>query len=87
MNYIDPEAILANYEGHTIFSIFFDRIEVFDQIHEQISAEDFSLMEDINGFKVESSYLKRLHRVLNLPTADLLHYKVKSNDSRPSAEG
>ena len=77
INYIDPEAILANYEGHTIFSIFFDRIEVFDQIYDQIDSEDYPSKLDVNGFKVENSYLRRLHRVLNLPTTDLLHYKVR----------
>lgn len=78
INYIDPESILANYEGHTIFSIFFDRIEVFEQIFEQLSNQEFLPEEDINGFMVENSYLRRLHRVLHLPTADLLHYKHSS---------
>ena len=26
INQIDPESIVCTYEGHTIFSIFFDRI-------------------------------------------------------------
>ena len=32
MSYIDPEAIVSSYQGHTIFSIFFDRIDVYEQI-------------------------------------------------------
>lgn len=29
---IDISSILSTYEGHTIFSIFFDHIQVFEQI-------------------------------------------------------
>ena len=32
----DPEAILSSYEGHTILSIFFDRIEVYALILGQL---------------------------------------------------
>jgi len=30
--HIDLEAFLSIYEGHTVFSIFFDYIEVFEHI-------------------------------------------------------
>ena len=30
IRYIDPEAILCNFDGHTIFSLFFDRIAVYE---------------------------------------------------------
>jgi len=33
---IDTETILCMYEGHTIFSIFFDKIEVYEQILYQL---------------------------------------------------
>ena len=26
VGYIDPKSVLCNYEGHTIFSLFYDRI-------------------------------------------------------------
>lgn len=78
IGFIDHESILANYEGHSIFSIFFDRIEVLEQIYEQLSIQEFPHEEDINGFRVEHSYIRRLHRVLHLPTADLLHFKIIS---------
>ena len=29
---IDISAMLSTYEGHSIFSLFFDRIEVYEQI-------------------------------------------------------
>ena len=30
---IDPETILSIYEGRTIFSIYFDTILVYEQLH------------------------------------------------------
>ena len=33
---IDPESIICNYEGHSIFTIFFDRIDVYEQILKQL---------------------------------------------------
>ena len=30
ITYIDPETILSNFEGHTIFSIFYDKIQVYE---------------------------------------------------------
>ena len=34
---IDPEAILGVYEGQTIFSIYFDDIQVYEQLHTQLT--------------------------------------------------
>lgn len=30
VKYICPETILCNFEGHSIFSLFFDRVEVYE---------------------------------------------------------
>ena len=70
--------MLSTYEGHTIFSLFWDRIEVYEQILSQLQDFDFEDEEDINGQDCESSYLRRLYRVLNLPTDDLVHHKAKT---------
>ena len=35
MPHIDLEAFLSIYEGHTVFSIFFDYIEVYEHILDQ----------------------------------------------------
>ena len=31
-NNIDLETILSTYEGHTIFSVFFDRMSVYEMV-------------------------------------------------------
>ena len=33
---IDAETVLATYEGHTFFSIFFDKIQIYEQLLDQI---------------------------------------------------
>lgn len=40
---------------------------------------EFPMEEDFNGMDVENCVLRRLYRVLNLPTSDLLKYKKKKN--------
>jgi hypothetical protein len=73
---IDPQSFLCTYEGHTIFSIFFDTIAVYEQIITQLQEMEFPEEEDFNGTDVENGYLRRLYRTLYLPTGDLLHSKV-----------
>ena len=67
--------ILSSYEGHTIFSIFWDSIDIYEQILNQLQEEEFPQEEDFNGLDCENSKLRRLFRILNLPTSDLLHKK------------
>ena len=75
---IDSNTILTIFEGHTIFSIFWDRIQVFEQILSQLQEEEFEDEDDSNGQDTENSRIRRLYRVLNLPTMDLTHYKKKA---------
>lgn len=75
---IDSNTILTTFEGHTIFSIFWDRIQVFEQILSQLQEEEFEDEDDSNGQDTENSRLRRLYRILNLPTMDLTHYKKKA---------
>ena len=65
INNIDPEAMLCQYEGHTIFSLFFDRIKVYEKILTQLKGMDFPGVEDIDGFDVENDFLRRLFRITN----------------------
>lgn len=37
----DHHAYLCTYEGHTVFSIFFDTISVYEEIHKQFSEIEF----------------------------------------------
>lgn len=83
---IDLEAVLSTYEGHTIFSIFFDCMRVYEQILLQLQEEEFPLEEDFDGQDCENSKLRRLYRVLNLPTGDLLHSDVPKDPSKDIEE-
>ena len=52
---IDLESIYSTYEGHTIFSIFWDQISVFEQILSQLQSEDFPKEEDDEGNDCENA--------------------------------
>ena len=80
INSIDPESILCTYEGHTVFSLFFDKIRVYEQILAQLQEMEFETEEDVNDIEVENGYIRRLYRVLNIPTGDLKG-KLQSRDS------
>lgn len=65
------DTILANYDGHTIFTIFYNISEVYKQL--QIYIEDKQYEdEDVLGRLSENNFLRRLYRILNLPTMCLL---------------
>ena len=69
---IDEEAIVSNFEGHTIFSIFQEHIDVYEQIVQQMKEKEFEASEDFNGIDAEHPYLRRIHRILLTPTSDWL---------------
>ena len=52
---IDLESILSVYEGNTIFSIYFDKIQVYEQLHSQLTEEEFEDEENYQGVEVENS--------------------------------
>ena len=68
---IDPESILSIYEGRTMFSIYFDTILVYEQLHSQLMSQNFEQEESLNGEMIENSYLRRLLQILKLPSTDL----------------
>ena len=67
----DDETILATYEGHTIFSIFLYKMEVYEKILESIEKREFEEELDIYQKPAENSFLKRLYRIISMPTDDL----------------
>ena len=85
INSIDTESLLCTYEGHTVFSLFFDRIRVYEQILAQLQEMEFEPQEDVNGLEVENGYLRRLYRTLNVPTADLLGKDGKDETKNTSS--
>ena len=46
----------------------------------QLQDMEFPEERDSNGLDVENGVLRRLYRVLNLPTSDFLHYKDKTKN-------
>jgi len=68
---IDDETILSSFEGHTIFSIYFDDIRVYEAILAQLSEVEFEDEENTLGDEIECSFLRRLIVVLKLRTGDL----------------
>ena len=71
MIYIDMETILSTYEGHTIFSIFQHYFEVYEKIYSQIREQEFKPESNVKKEEIENTALRRLHRILNMPTTDL----------------
>ena len=43
---IDLETILSVYEGRNIFSIYFDQIQVYEQINSQLADQEFEPEEN-----------------------------------------
>ena len=72
---IDMKAIVSIFEGHTIFSIFQEHIDVYEQILYQLQQREFPSSEDFNGLTAENPYLRRLHRILLIPTSDWVETK------------
>ena len=71
INYIDLDTILSTYEGHTIFSIFQHYYEVYEKIAKQLKEQEFEYEINANKEIIENKALRRLYRILNMPTIDL----------------
>ena len=65
------DTILATYEGHTIFSIYLYQFEVYQKILSQLNEIEFEDETDASKKSLENSTLRRLHRILKMPTMDL----------------
>ena len=62
---------MSTIEGHTIFSLYSDQIQVYEQLHKQLREKKYPNQESIEGTWVENSYLGRLMQLLLLPVTDL----------------
>lgn len=79
---IDPQSIISTYEGHTIFSLFWDSINVYEKILSQLEEMEFPGEEDAEGNDIENGFLRRLYRILYLPTSDFFHSKLTKAERR-----
>ena len=69
--------MLSVYEGHTVFSIFFYNPQFFNQIYTQIRSRSFEDTVDDYKNPTEDIFLRRLYRIIMMPTADNLDVSQK----------
>ena len=69
--------MLSVYEGHTIFSIFLYNPVVFDTIYSQLKSRSFEGTVDEIKNPTEDVFLRRLYRILLMPTNDNPDVKQK----------
>lgn len=62
--------MLSVYEGHTIFSIFLYNSTVFDTIYSQIKSRSFEGSLDEFRNPTEDVFLRKLYRIIMMPTFD-----------------
>ena len=64
---IDLTTVIATFGGNTIFSIYYEEIQVFEKIYSQLAELEFG--DEVNkcGKMVENSYLRRLNHILQMP--------------------
>ena len=80
---LNDDTILATYQGHTVFSIFLYRLEAYENLLEDLSSREFDEQLNILHKPAENSFLRRLYRIINMPTADL---KINSGKLRAEAD-
>ena len=78
---IEMGTILSTFEGHTIFSLYYDDIDVYQQLKNQICEEEFLHekynIKHISNHPVENRLLRRLIQILLLPTITLASKKIQ----------
>ena len=77
---------MSTFEGRTIFSIYFDNIAVYEQIHSQLYDTEFDDQENKLGRMIENSYLRRLMQILKLPTNDLARKSMLKTEEESVGE-
>lgn len=82
--------ILATFEGHTIFSLYYDDIDVYQQLKNQLCEEEFPHekynIRHISNHPVENRLLRRLLQQLLLPTITLAPKNSKKNDENSDSD-
>ena len=69
---IDLDAVVANYEGHSVFSIFNDEEKFADQVLEQIREAELPNEVQDDETEIQHHFIRRIFRVLTMPTPQLL---------------
>ena len=66
------------YEGHTIFSAFSQNYNVYKKIYDQLSESIFADEDNESKKSIENCAIRRLYRILRMPTMDLLKNKKEA---------
>ena len=74
---ISDKSLVSTFEGHTMFSLYYEDIRVYEQIYEHLAEKEFEDDENTLGVAVESAYLRRLMQILQMPTISLAPKKQK----------
>ena len=62
---------MSVFEGHTIFSLFGNDEKLHVHLYNQLSEADWPEAEQEDEYMMQNSTLRRLYRILNLPTPDI----------------
>ena len=68
---IDLQSVLSTYNGHTAFSIFARENKFHERMLIQMQEGEFEDEMQEDESYLENSLLRRLFRILNLPTPDM----------------
>ena len=72
IGHMDMETILGTYEGHTILTIYAQYYDVYESLLRQLKETELdSYINSHNKQVMENKNLRRLYRILNMPTIDL----------------
>ena len=69
---IDLDAVVANFDGHTIFSLFDNEERLTEQIHEQLRESEFEPEIQDDETEIQHHMLRRIFRILNMPTPETM---------------
>ena len=68
---IDLQTALCTFKDHTVFSIFSENTKFHQQVLTQVLEEEFPEEEQEDEQMLENNVLRRLYRILTMPTPDL----------------
>lgn len=83
---IDLQTMTCVFSGHSLFSIFSDDIKLHEQVVEQINETPFPNEQDIDEQDLQHHFLRRLFRILSLPTPDLVSAVPLASDGGNNQE-
>ena len=69
---IDLQTVMCVFNHHTAFSLFAHSVKFHEQVLTQLNEGEFPPEEQEDETELENNILRRLYRILVLPTPDIL---------------